>query len=45
MYNQRVHIKHIQSIFGHKSLSALQRYIDVIEKDKEMAIATLGFRL
>lgn len=39
MHNERVPIKHIQSISGHKSLSALQRYIDVTEKDKEMAIA------
>jgi integrase/recombinase XerD len=44
MHNERVPIKHIQSISGHKSLSALQRYIDVTEKDKEMAIATLSFR-
>jgi integrase/recombinase XerD len=44
MHNQRVPIKHIQSISGHKSLSALQRYIDVTDKDKEMAIATLSFR-
>ena len=41
MHDERVPIKHIQSISGHKSLSALQRYIDVTEKDKEMAIATL----
>ncbi len=52
MHNERVPIKHIQSISGHKSLSALQRYIDVTEKDKEMArrfadtarVATLSFR-
>ena len=44
MHNERVPIKHIQSISGHRSLSALQRYIDVTEKDKEMAIATLSFR-
>lgn len=44
MHNERVPIKHIQSISGHKSLSALQRYIDVTEKDKEMAISTLSFR-
>ena len=43
MHSERVPIKHIQSISGHKSLSALQRYIDVTEKDKEMAIATLSF--
>jgi len=45
MHNERVPIKHIQSISGHKSLSALQRYIDVTEKDKEVAISTLSFRL
>jgi len=44
MHNERVPIKHIQSISGHRSLAALQRYIDVTEKDKEMAIATLSFR-
>jgi integrase/recombinase XerD len=52
MHNERVPIKHIQSISGHKSLSALQRYIDVTEKDKEMAccsadtarVATMSFR-
>jgi integrase/recombinase XerD len=52
MHKERVPIKHIQSISGHKSLSALQRYIDVTEKDKEMArcfadtsrVATLSFR-
>jgi integrase/recombinase XerD len=43
MHNERVPIKHIQSISGHKSLSALQRYIDVTDKDKEMAISTLNF--
>ena len=44
MHNERVPIKHIQSISGHRNLAALQRYIDVTEKDKEMAIATLSFR-
>jgi tetratricopeptide (TPR) repeat protein len=51
MHNERVLLKHIQSISGHKSLSALQRYIDVMENDKEMArcfvdiarVATLSF--
>jgi len=32
-------VPYIQSISGHKSLSALQRYVDVTKKDKEMAIA------
>ncbi len=44
MHNERVPIKHIQSISGHRSLAALQRYIDVTEQDKERAIATLSFR-
>jgi len=48
MHNELVPIKHIQAIFGHRSLAALQRYIDVTEKDKEvdkeMEIATLSFR-
>jgi integrase/recombinase XerD len=44
MHNKRVPIKHIQAISGHRSLSALQRYIDVTEKDKEMAVETLSFR-
>jgi len=44
MHNARVPIKHIQTISGHKTLSALQRYVDVTEKDKEAAIAALSFR-
>lgn len=44
MHNQRVPIKHIQSISGHRSLASLQKYIEVTEQDKEMAIATLSFR-
>lgn len=45
MHNARVPIRHIQSISGHRSLAALQRYIDVTEKDQELAIGTLSFRL
>jgi integrase/recombinase XerD len=44
MHNNRVPIKHIQEISGHRTLSALQRYIDVTDEDKKRAIATLSFR-
>ena len=44
MHNAKVPIKHIQEISGHKTLSALQRYVEVTEQDKEAAIATLSFR-
>ncbi|MBI4779709.1 MAG: tyrosine-type recombinase/integrase [Oscillatoriophycideae cyanobacterium NC_groundwater_1537_Pr4_S-0.65um_50_18] len=44
MHNARVPIKHIQTISGHKTLAALQRYVEVTEQDKEAAIATLSFR-
>lgn len=43
MHNARVPIKHIQSISGHKTLAALQAYIEVTEQDKEAAIATLSY--
>lgn len=42
MHNARVPIKHIQSISGHKTLAALQAYIEVTEQDKEAAIAALS---
>ncbi|MCU0570497.1 MAG: site-specific integrase [Oculatellaceae cyanobacterium Prado106] len=44
MHNSRVPIKHIQEISGHRTLSALQRYIDVTDEDKKRAIATLSFQ-
>jgi integrase/recombinase XerD len=44
MHNNRVPIKHIQEISGHRTLSALQRYIDVTDEDKKRAIATLSFQ-
>ncbi len=44
MHNARVPIKHIQTISGHKTLAALQRYVEVTEQDKEAAIAALSFR-
>lgn len=44
MHNARVPIKHIQTISGHKTLAALQRYVEVTEQDKEAAIAALSFK-
>jgi integrase/recombinase XerD len=43
MHNARVPIKHIQTISGHKTLAALQRYVEVTEQDKEAAISALRF--
>lgn len=43
MHNARVPIKYIQSISGHKTLLALQSYIEVTEQDKESAIAALSY--
>lgn len=44
MHNAGVPIKHIQEISGHRTLAALQRYVEVTEQDKEAAIAALSFR-
>jgi integrase/recombinase XerD len=44
MHNAGVPIKHIQEISGHKTLAALQRYVEVTERDKVAAIAALSFR-
>jgi integrase/recombinase XerD len=43
MHNAGVPIKHIQEISGHKTLAALQRYVEVTDQDKEAAIAALNF--
>ncbi len=43
MSNQGVPLRHIQSISGHKSLSALQSYLGVKEEEKFNAINTLSF--
>lgn len=36
-------LRHIQSISGHKTLSALERYLDVSDQQKRNAIAKLNF--
>jgi integrase/recombinase XerD len=36
-------LRHIQSISGHKTLSALERYLDVSDSHKRSAIAKLSF--
>lgn len=38
-----VPLKVIQKISGHKTLSALQKYLEVLDEDLESAIATLNF--
>ena len=38
-----VPLRHIQSISGHKTLSALERYLDVSDEQKLNAIAKLSF--
>lgn len=43
MHNSGVPLRHIQSISGHRSLSALELYLGVTEEQKESAIATLVF--
>ena len=43
MSNGGTPLRHIQSISGHKSLSALERYLDVTDEEKLEAIAKLIF--
>jgi integrase/recombinase XerD len=38
-----VPLKVIQKISGHKTLSALQKYLEVLDEDLDEAIATLVF--
>lgn len=38
-----VPLRHIQAISGHRTLAALERYLEVTEKQKESGIATLDF--
>lgn len=38
---QGVHVRHIQTLSGHKSLASLQRYIEVSPAERERAIALL----
>lgn len=43
MHRSGVPLKVIQKISGHKTLSALQKYLEVLDGDLESAIATLKF--
>jgi integrase/recombinase XerD len=43
MNNAGIPLRHIQSISGHRSLAALERYLGVTESDKENAISALVF--
>ena len=44
VHRSGVPLKVIQKISGHKTLSALQKYLEVLDKDLEAAISTLKFR-
>jgi integrase/recombinase XerD len=43
MSSAGIPLRHIQEISGHSSLASLQKYLEVSEKDKEEAIAVLGW--
>ncbi len=43
MHCSGVPLKVIQKISGHKTLSALQKYLEVLDEDLESAISTLKF--
>lgn len=43
MSDAGVPLRHIQAISGHRSLSALERYLGVTEKQKQSAIQALDF--
>ena len=43
MHRSGVPLKVIQEISGHKTLSALQKYLAVMDEDLESAVATLCF--
>lgn len=43
MHRSGVPLKVIQKISGHKTLSALQKYLEVLDEDLESAITTLNF--
>jgi integrase/recombinase XerD len=43
MSDAGIPLRHIQSVSGHRSLSALERYLGVTEAQKENAISTLVF--
>jgi integrase/recombinase XerD len=43
MSDAGIPLRHIQAISGHRTLSALERYLGVTEKQKQNAIASLDF--
>jgi integrase/recombinase XerD len=43
MSDAGVPLRHIQSISGHRTLAALERYLGVTDEQKQNAIATLVF--
>ncbi len=43
MSDAGIPLRHIQAISGHRSLSALERYLGVTDKQKQNAIASLDF--
>lgn len=43
MSDAGIPLRHIQSISGHRTLAALERYLEVTDQQKENAIATLEF--
>lgn len=43
MSDSGIPLRHIQSISGHRTLAALERYLGVTDQQKENAIATLDF--
>ena len=43
MHKSGVPLKVIQKISGHKTLTALQKYLEVLDEDLDFAIATLKF--
>lgn len=43
MHKSGVPLKVIQQISGHKTLSALQKYLEVLDEDLEAAVSTLVF--
>ncbi len=43
MSDAGIPLRHIQAISGHRSLSALERYLGVTDKQKQNAIHALDF--
>jgi len=43
MHRSGVPLKVIQKISGHKTLTALQKYLEVLDEDLELAVSTLTF--